>query len=69
MQDGSGSDRQSGRQLTRREEITWYGLAAVTYVAAGIVEKGLLNWIVGPIWLIAFVWFGPLIADRLRRRR
>jgi hypothetical protein len=46
----------------------WYLVAAVTYIAAAIAEKGLLNWLVGPAWLVAVVTFGPVAADRLRRR-
>jgi hypothetical protein len=56
------------RQLTLRETAFWYGLAGVTYLAASVVEKGLLNWVIGPVWLVAVVWFGPLLADRLRGR-
>lgn len=62
-------DHLGARRLSRREEIIWYGVAAVTYVAASIVEKGLLNWIVGPLWLVAVVWGGPALVDRLRGRR
>lgn len=57
-----------GYQLSRRESVFWYGLATVTYVGAAVVEKGLLNWFVGPLWLVSFIWFGPQLADRVRRR-
>jgi hypothetical protein len=56
------------RQLSGREEALWYLVATVTYIAAAIAEKGLLNWLVGPAWLVAVVTFGPVAADRLRRR-
>lgn len=49
--------------MARRDAIV-YVLAAVTYIVAGIAYKPLLNWIVGPLWLVAFV----AIDDRLRRR-
>jgi hypothetical protein len=52
----------------RGELAFWYGAAAVTYVGASIVEKALLNWFVGPLWLVAFVWLGPLAAGLLRGR-
>jgi hypothetical protein len=65
--EGGGDDW--GRQLTRREKVLWYGLAAVTYIAASIVQKSLLNWFVGPLWLVVFVWLGPLLTDRVRHRR
>jgi len=57
------------RRLTLRQTAVWYGVAAVTYVGAAIFEKGLLNWLIGPAWLVAVVTFGPAGIDRLRRRR
>jgi len=56
------------RRLSRAETVFWYGLAGVTYIAAGIFQKSLLNWFVGPAWLVAFVWFGPTLTDPLRAR-
>jgi hypothetical protein len=56
----------TARRLGHREQAFWYGFAAVTYVIASIVQKGLSNWFVGPLWLVAVVWFGPLLVDRVR---
>ena len=53
---------------TRRFELTLYVLAATSYVALGAFHKFLLNWIIGPIWLVAWVWLAPLIVDRFRGR-
>jgi len=47
----------------------WYAVAGITYIGAATVEKGLLNWLVGPAWLVAVVTFGPLGRRRRRRRR
>lgn len=52
---------------TRRFELVLYVLAGATYIGFGLFHKWLLNWIVGPIWLIAWVWLVPLVLDRLRR--
>jgi hypothetical protein len=49
--------------------VAWYVVATVTYVAASLVEKSLLNWLVGPVWLVAVVTIGPVAADRVLRRR
>ncbi len=57
------------RRLSRGETVAWYGVAAVTYVGAAVFEKGLLNWLIGPAWLVGVVTFGPAAVDRLRRRR
>jgi len=56
------------RQLSGRETAFWYTVAAVTYCGAAVFEKGLLNWIIGPLWLVAVVWAGPELVDRLRGR-
>ena len=57
------------RRLSGREEALWYLVATVSYVGVGMFHKGLLNWLVGPLWLVAVVTLGPLVADRLRHRR
>jgi hypothetical protein len=58
-----------GRRLSRGETAFWYGLAGVTYVSLAVYHKFLLNWIIGPVWLVAFVWAGPALVDRVRGRR
>jgi hypothetical protein len=47
----------------------WYVVAFVTYVVASMWQKALLNWIVGPLWLVGVVLAGPALIDRLRRLR
>jgi hypothetical protein len=56
------------RALNLRETWFWYVFAGVTYIGASLAQKGLLNWFVGPAWLVAVVWFGPLLVDRIRGR-
>jgi hypothetical protein len=53
---------------TRRVELVLYLLAGVTYVGFGMFHKFLLNWIIGPIWLVAWVWLVPELIDSIRRR-
>jgi hypothetical protein len=62
-----GLDHLGQRRLTRRETWVWYGLAFVTYVLAGMWQKWLLTWFLGPMWLVAIVWFGPIVWDAVRR--
>ena len=60
------------RRLAGKEEWFWYLAAAVSYITLSIWHKFLLNWFVGPFWLVAVVVVGPAIWDRLRgwgRRR
>jgi energy-converting hydrogenase Eha subunit G len=60
-------DRDTGR-LSGPQEWGWYLFAGVTYIAAGIWQKGLLNWFVGPAWLVVVIVVGPPLLDRLRGR-
>ena len=62
-------DVRGSRRLTGREEWFWYVLAAVSYAACGIWQKFLLNWIIGPLWLVAVVVAGPALWDRVRAPR
>jgi hypothetical protein len=68
---GTGDEAGDGasRQLSRNETAFWYGLAAATYIGAAIYHKFLLNWFIGPVWLVAVVWVGPALVDAVRRRR
>jgi hypothetical protein len=55
--------------MSPRETVFWYSAAFVTYVFASLQELALQNWIVGPLWLVAFVVGGPILTDALRGRR
>lgn len=68
LADATGDARGSSR-LTGPTEWYWYLAAAVSYIGFGIFHKFLLNWFVGPVWLVAVVVIGPAVVDRLRRRR
>lgn len=61
-------DFRGSRRLSRRESAFWYLLAAVSYIVVSLLQKGLLNWVVGPLWLVAVVVLGPALVDRVRRR-
>lgn len=54
---------------TRRLELALYVLAGVTYIGLGIFHKFLLNWVIGPVWLVVWVWAAPALVDRALRRR
>lgn len=59
-------DFRGSRRLAGLEEWCWYLAAGVSYIVLGIWHKWLLNWLVGPVWLIAVVSIGPAVLDRLR---
>lgn len=51
---------------TRRIELALYVLAGISYVGLGMFHKFLLNWIIGPIWLVAWIWAVPALVERFR---
>jgi hypothetical protein len=58
------------RGWRRHEDLVVYSLAALTYVAGGVAAKTyLLNWIVGPLYLVAAVLVLPPLIDRVLRVR
>jgi hypothetical protein len=45
-----------------------YASAAITYVTLSIYNKWLLDWIIGPFWLVAWVWGLPALVKLARRQ-
>jgi hypothetical protein len=54
------------RRFSGATEWCWYVVAAVSYILAGIWNRWLLNWLLGPIWLVAVICLGPPMATWLR---
>jgi len=48
-------------------ELALYFLAGITYIGFGMFHKFLLNWIIGPVWLVAWVWLVPALVQAVRR--
>ena len=59
------TDFRGSRRLVGAEEWFWYLAAASTYIVLGIWHKWLLNWFVGPAWLVTFIVVGPWLTDRI----
>jgi hypothetical protein len=54
----------------RHEEPVVYAAAAASYVLLGVALQTLvLNWIVGPLYFVAFVWASSSLLERRRRHR
>ena len=51
-----------------RSHLLLYAVAAASYVGVGIFEKGILNWVMGPLWLLAVLALGLRLAVRRRER-
>lgn len=45
-----------------------YVSAAISYISLSIYNKWLLDWIIGPLWLVAWVWGLPAIVKLIRRQ-
>lgn len=50
-------------------KIWWYAVALATYVTAGFFFKSvLLNWLVGPLFLLIVLYVIPTILRNLARK-
>jgi hypothetical protein len=61
-------DHRGSRRLGPWEQWFWYLVAGLSYIAFGVYHKWVLNWIVGPAWLVGVVVAGPWLVDRVRAR-
>ena len=53
---------------SKHVEFVLYASAAISYVSLSIYNKWLLDWIVGPFWLVAWVWGLPALVRLVRRQ-
>jgi hypothetical protein len=52
-----------------RQEAAVYVSAAGSYIALGVVlQSVVLNWIVGPLYFVCFVWAASSLLGRRGRR-
>jgi len=49
----------------RHEVVVITVVSAVVYVVLAINVHLLLNWIIGPLWPVAWVWFAPPLVRRV----
>lgn len=48
----------------RHETVVITVVASIVYIVVGMYVRPLLNWIVGPLWPVACVWFVPPLVRR-----
>jgi hypothetical protein len=53
-------------QPSKTVDVILYVTAAVTYIALSLTNKFFLNWIVGPLWLLLWVWGLPALVRLFR---
>ena len=50
-----------------RRHLVLYIFAAVSYIVVGMLEKSLLNWVLGPLWLVVVLALGLRLLSGRRR--
>ena len=58
------------RKLFSRDELGYYGIAALIYIGLGLLfQNAVLNFVVGPLFIVAWMWFIPPLVKKWRGRR
>jgi hypothetical protein len=70
MSGGPSAPRSTAKSSSTSRYIDFflYASAAITYISLSIYNKWLLDWIVGPLWLVAWVWGLPALWRLVRGR-
>jgi hypothetical protein len=63
----AGPEPPSGRP-PKWVDVVLYVMAGVSYIGLSVYNKWLLDWIVGPAWLVGWVWGLPALYNLIRRR-
>ena len=49
----------------RHEYAVVYIVAGTSYTLVALHHKVLLNWLIGPLWPVLSMWWGPRIVRRI----
>ena len=62
--------RKPFRKLFSRSELWHYGIAAAIYIVMGLfLGNAVLNFTVGPLFMVAWMWCIPPLVDKWKPRR
>jgi len=62
--------KKSVRELFSLDELLYYGIAVLIFISLGVLLKRyVLNWIVGPGFIVLWIWLVPLLVEKWRARR
>ena len=57
------------RRSERLPTVGWFVLTLVVYIALGLLfKRAVLNWVVGPLWLVGTLYLLPTVARAVRAR-
>lgn len=63
-----GVEASHGAHRSAHIDLFLYAAAAVSYTVLGLYNRWLLDWIIGPLWLVAWLQVVPALGRRLLRR-
>ncbi|MDD5093430.1 MAG: hypothetical protein PHV74_03500 [Dehalococcoidia bacterium] len=53
-----------------KSELWYYGTGALVYIVLGLLLQNIvLNFVVGPLFIVAWIWCLPPLIDRWKGRR
>jgi len=61
-------DVSAGTTRSARIDVLLYVGAAVSYTVLGVYNRWLLDWVIGPLWLVAWLQVVPALGRLVRRR-
>ena len=57
-------------KLFSRNELIYYGIAAVVYISLGVLfQNPVLNFAVGPLFIVLWIWWVPVLVDKWKARK
>ncbi len=57
-------------KLFSRSELIYYGIAAFIYISLGVLfQNAILNFTVGPLFIVLWIWFVPVLVDKWKARK
>ena len=57
-------------KLFSHGELVYYGIAALVYISLGVLfQNPVLNFAVGPLFIVLWMWWVPVLMDKWKARK